>query len=651
MENENKSLTEPAAEQTVNEIAQTAAEETQTVVEQPQSVAEEPQAAAAEPETVAEEPQNEEPQAVAEEAMPGEEEPQAAAEALQKSYPVYKTAQEVVERISEIAQSDEDSERQELDLLKSLFYKFRNAENEAKKQAFVEAGGNADDYQAEPDETDEKFKAELSVIREKRQRAFLEQEQQKADNLQRKLEILALIKDMTVSPEEVSKHYQEFKQLQEEWKGITLVPAEKATELWKNYQLYCEKYYDMLQLNREAREYDFKKNLELKTQLIETAEKLTTEDDPVSAFYQLQSLHDQWRETGPVAKDLREELWGRFKAASTAINKRHQDHYIAIKEKEEKNLELKTALCEKAEAMLAEDQLPQSSAGWDEQTKRMLELQAEWKTIGFTVQKMNAKIFERFRAACDTFFTKKNEFFGELKGKYAENIEKKKALVERAKQLADSTEWRSTADKLVHLQKEWKTVGATPHKIGDQLWAEFIGACNKFFDARKAANAGQHNEQMDNLAKKRDVVERLKALIEEPVENMRETLKNLSEEFSKIGHVPFKEKDALYAEYKEALDAAYSKANKGDAGRRLERFKRSIKNAAENISDERTRLMRRLESLRKELATVENNLTFFGVSSGKKANPLLDSAKKQMEKIKDEIALTTEKVNAIDEQE
>ncbi|MCQ2243420.1 MAG: DUF349 domain-containing protein [Bacteroidaceae bacterium] len=566
-------------------------------------------------------------------------------------YPVYKTTQEIVERITELAHMEQDPERQEVDLLKSLFYKFRNADNEAKKQAFVEAGGKAEEFQPEQDENEEKFKAELSVIRERRQKAFLELEQLKADNLMKKIDILDKIKAMTTTPEETGAHYQEFKTLQEEWKTINPVPAEKATELWKNYQLYCEQFYDLLQLNREAREYDFKKNLEIKTQIIETAEKLAEEEDVISAFYQLQTLHDQWRESGPVAKELREEMWNRFKTASTVINKRYQDHYIAIKEKEEKNLELKTALCEKAEAMTAAETVPSNSAAWDEHTKIMLELQAEWKTIGFTAQKMNAKIFERFRAACDAFFTKKNQFYAELKESYSQNIDKKKALIEKAKELAESTEWRATSDKLVNLQKEWKAVGPTPHKIGEELWAEFIGACNKFFDARNAANAGQRSEQQENLQKKYDVVARLKALVEEPVDNMRDVLKALSEEFSKIGHVPFKDKDTLYTEYKQALDAAYAKLNKANAGKRLDRFKKAIKNSTENLGDERSSLSRRLENLKKELATVENNLSFFSVSNTKKANPLLDGVKKQMEKIKDEIALTIEKIKAIDEKE
>ena len=421
--------------------------------------------------------------------------------------------------------------------------------------------------------------------------------------------------------------------------------------MWKHYQLYCGKFYDLLQLNREAREYDFKKNLEIKTQIIETAEKLSAEEDVISAFYQLQTLHDQWRESGPVAKEIREEMWNRFKNASTIINKRYQEHYIAIKEKEEKNLELKTSLCEKAEAMSASESIPANSSSWDEQTKIMLELQAEWKTIGFTAQKMNAKIFERFRAACDAFFTKKNDFYTQLNESYAQNIEKKKALVEKAKELAESTEWRATADKLVNLQKEWKSIGATPHKVGEELWAEFNGACNKFFEARNAANAGQRNEQAENLQKKYDVVARLKALIEEPVEDMREVLRNLSEEFSKIGHVPFKDKDALYTEYKQTLDAAYAKLNKANVGKRLEKYKKTIKSSVENLGDERARLARRLDGLKKELATVENNLSFFSLSNAKKANPLLDGVKKQMEKIQDEIALTIEKIKAIDEKD
>ena len=490
----------------------------------------------------------------------------------------YQTKKEVLERVREIAHGDEAPQKEEVDYLKTAFYKLHIAEREARLKEYIDAGGDPEQYQITPDELEEAFKAEMGVIKEKRQKLFKEQEQEKQVNLEKKLAIIEKIKAMVTSPEEANKSYKDFKALQDEWKEIKNVPAEKANELWRNYQLYVEQFYDLLKLNSEAREYDFKKNLELKTKLCEAAEKLADEPDVISAFHQLQKLHQEYREIGPVSKELREEIWNRFKAASTVINKRHQQHFEGMRAKEEDNLAKKTALCEKVEAIAAEEN--KTGSDWERHTKEIIELQAEWKTIGFAPQKMNVKIFERFRAACDDFFGRKAEYFRTLKENFKENAEKKRALIEKAKALQDSTEWKSTGDKLINLQKEWKTIGMVPKKLGDQLWEEFLGACNKFFEARKAAGGGTRNDERENLEKKRDVIERLKAAAEEAGEGLQEKVQQLVEEYQAVGHVPFKEKDKLYEEYHAVLDKLYKELNISVAKRRLTKFKDNLKQVA-----------------------------------------------------------------------
>ncbi len=550
---------------------------------------------------------------------------QAAVEPEQQIRKNYATKQEVLQRMKEIAQGSDTPAKTEVDLLKTVFYKLHFAEREAAQREYLEAGGDPDKYQVMPDEDEEAFKQEMSIIKEKRQKAFLEQEQEKQENLEKKLAIIEKIKAMATSPEEAGKSYSDFKALQQEWKEIKTVPADKANELWRNYQLYVEQFYDLLKLNIEAREYDFKKNLEIKTRLCEAAEKLADEPDVISAFHQLQELHQQYREAGPVAKDLREQVWARFKEASTVINKRHQQHFEQLRAKEEENLQRKTELCEKVEAIAAEEK--KGSADWEKQTKQIIELQQEWKTIGFAPQKMNVKIFERFRAACDDFFSRKGEFFKDLKAKFAENAEKKRALVEQAQALKDSTEWKKTSDKLIALQKEWKTIGMVPKKLGDQLWNDFLGACNHFFEARNAANAGTRNEEKDNLEKKRSIIAKLKELAEEKTEDIQEKVHELVEEYNKTGHVPFKEKDKLYKEYHEITDKLYKEFHISAARRRLDSFKSNLKSMAERgataLDSERSRLMRRYEQLRQEINTYENNLGFLNASS-KKGNSLID---------------------------
>ena len=608
-----------------------------------------------EQEEVKQEPVVEEPVAevaTAEESAKEAETEQKAAEepvAEEPEKKVYTTKQEIIERLKEMAQSDETPEKAEVDMLKTVFYKLHLAEREAQQKEYLDNGGDPETYQVLPDEDENVFKAEMTIIKEKRQKAFMESEQEKQENLQKKLDIIEKIKAMVTSPEEANKTYQDFKALQQQWKEIKAVPAEKANELWRNYQLYVEQFYDLLKLNSEAREYDFKKNLELKTKLCEAAEKLADEEDVISAFHQLQELHAQYRETGPVAKDLREEVWTRFKNASTVINKRHQQHFEDIRAREEENLEKKTALCEQVEAIAKEEN--KGSADWEKHTKEIIAIQQEWKTIGFAPQKMNVKIFERFRAACDDFFNRKGEYFKQLKERFAENAEKKKALVEQAQALADSTEWKSTSDKLINLQKEWKTIGMVPKKLGDQLWNDFLAACNKFFEARNAATAGTRNEERANLEKKQGIVAQLKALAEEAGENLQEKVQALVEEYNSVGHVPFREKDKLFKEYHEILDKLYKELNITTARRRLDNFKSSLKQVAERganaLDSERSRLMRRYEQLKQEINTYENNIGFLSVSS-KKGNSLIDEMNRKVQKLKDDLELTKQKIKAID---
>ena len=576
------------------------------------------------------------------------EEAQAPAEEEQPQK-VYETKKEVIDRIKDIAHGDEPLQKEEIDYLKTVFYKLHFAEREANLKAYLDAGGDPDAYQITPDEDEEVFKAEMGIIKEKRAKLFKEQEAEKQENLEKKLAIIEKIKAMITSPEEANKAYQDFKALQVEWKEIKNVPAEKASELWRNYQLYVEQFYDLLKLNSEAREYDFKKNLELKTKLCEAAERLADETDVISAFHQLQKLHAEYREIGPVSKDLREDIWNRFKAASTVINKRHQQHFEGIRAKEEDNLARKTALCEKVEAIAAEEN--KGSSDWEKHTKEIIDVQTEWKTIGFAPQKMNVKIFERFRAACDDFFGRKAQYFKGLKDTFKENAEKKRALIEKAKALQDSTDWKSTSDKLIALQKEWKTIGMVPKKLGDQLWEEFLGACNKFFEARNAAGAGQRGEEHTNLEKKRDVIEKLKAVAEEAGENIQEKVQQLVEEYQAIGHVPFKEKDKVYEEYHAVLDKLYKELNISVAKKRLTNFKQNLKQVAERgenaLDNERARLFRQYEAIKQEVQTYENNLGFLNASS-KKGNSLIDEMNRKVQKLKDEMNLVREKIKAID---
>ena len=564
---------------------------------------------------------------------------------------VPQTQEEVVARVKELAEADAPAEKQELDALKQAFYKIHKANVAAARAQFIENGGESEAFLPAPNVLEDDFKAAMNVIKQKRAELQAELDRQKEENLQKKQEILERIKVLSATPEEANQAYKEFKELQNQWKELTLVPAEKANELWKTYQLYVEQYYDQLKLNNEFREYDFKKNLEIKTRLCETAEKLNEEADVISAFQQLQALHQEFKETGPVAKELREEIWARFKAASTAVNKRHQQYFEELKQKEEENLAHKTALCEKIEAV--DLTAIKTATAWEAQTQQIIEMQKEWRTIGFAPQKMNVKIFERFRGACDRFFTEKAAFFKRLKEEQAQNLAKKTELCEKAEALKDSTDWKATADKLMQIQKEWKTIGAVPKKHSESLWQRFIGACDYFFEQKGKNTASQRGEEKENLQKKEQVIEKLKALLEsDEEENKQDAVRELMREWNEIGFVPFKEKDKIYKAYHETVDQLFKALNMSAARRRLDNFKNNLKNDAkeggQGLSRERERLVRAYENKRSEIKTYENNLGFL-TSTSKKGSSLLTELNRKVDKLKADLELVLQKIKVIDE--
>lgn len=570
-------------------------------------------------------------------------------ETATSEHKTYTSKKEVLDRVREIAHSEEPFEKEEVDYLKTSFYRILNAEREADMKEFVDKGGDPNDYSVLPDDDEEAFKAEMGVIKERRQKIARELEAEKEANLQRKLAIIEKIKSMITSPEEANKSYGEFKKLQQEWKEIKSVPAPKANELWRNYQLYAEQFYDLLKLNSAAREYDFKKNLELKTKLCEAAERLADETDVISAFHQLQKLHQEFREVGPVSKDLREQVWTRFKAASTVINKRHQQHFDDLRSKETENLEKKTALCEKVEAIVAEEN--KGSGDWERHTKQIMEIQAEWKAIGFAPQKMNVKIFERFRKSCDDFFGRKAEYFRTIKEQFKQNAEKKRALIEQAKEMKTSTDWKATSEKFVALQKEWRTIGTVPKKLGDQLWNEFLSNCNEFFEARNTANAGQ-NTEYGNLSKKKDIIAKLKEILAGENSDVQDDVQRLVDEYITVGHVPFKEKDKIFEEYHAVLDELTQKfdisvSKRHQSGKGKGKSQQGQTNQPET---ERTKLMRQYESLKADIQTYENNIGFLSASS-KKGNKLIDDLNKKVDKLKTDLAAVKDKITKIDSED
>lgn len=560
------------------------------------------------------------------------------------------TKEEILSKLKEITEDVENAAKSEIDSLKQIFYKLHNAEQEAAKKLFIENGGAIENFIPQADALEEEFKNAMSVIKEKRSSLNAEVEKQKELNLQIKLSIIEELKELVESPEDANKNYTEFKKLQQQWNEVKLVPLTKTNELWKNYQLYVEKFYDLLKLNNEFREYDFKKNLEIKNHLCEAAEKLADETDVVSAFHQLQKLHQEFRDTGPVAKELRDEIWARFKAASTIVNRRHQQHFEALKETEQHNLDQKTVICEIIEAIDYNELTNFTS--WESKTEEIIALQNKWKTIGFAPQKMNVKIFERFRKACDEFFHKKGEFFKALKEGMNDNLEKKRVLCEKAEALKESTDWKETAEELTKLQKEWKTIGPVAKKYSDAVWKRFISACDYFFEQKNKATSSQRSIEQENLEKKKDIIEKLNVIGEDMnVEEATQLVRDLMKEWNGIGHVPFKEKDRIYKQYHGQIDKLFERFNISASNKKLSNFKSSISNIQEGspqaLYKERERLVRAYENMKNELQTYENNLGFLTASS-KKGNSLLTEINRKVEKLKGDIELIKQKIKVID---
>ena len=561
------------------------------------------------------------------------------------------TKEEILAKLKEVVADVENVARPEIDGLKQSFYKLHNAEQEAARKLFIENGGAAEDFVPQTDSVEEEFKEIMSVIKEKRSALTAELEKQKEMNLQVKLSIIEELKELVESPDDANKSYTEFKKLQQQWNEVKLVPQAKVNELWKNYQLYVEKFYDLLKLNNEFREYDFKKNLKIKTHLCEAAEKLADEADVVSAFHQLQKLHQEFRDTGPVAKELRDEIWARFKAASTAVNRRHQQHFEALKEVEQHNLDQKTVICEIIEAIDYKELT--NFASWENKTQEVIALQNKWKTIGFAPQKMNVKFFERFRKACDEFFRKKGEFFKTLKEGMNENLEKKRTLCEKAEALKDSTDWKATADELVKLQKEWKTIGPVAKKYSDAVWKRFISACDYFFEQKNKATSSQRSIEQENLEKKKAIIEKLNAIDDQmDTEEATQLVRNLMKEWNGVKHVPFKEKDKIYKQYHSLIDKLFERFNISASNKKLSNFKSNISSIQENspqaLYREREKLVRALDNMKNELQTYENNLGFLTTSS-KKGNSLLTEINRKVEKLKADIELVKEKIKVVDE--
>ena len=558
---------------------------------------------------------------------------------------------EILDKLKGIASDVENASKADIDSLKQAFYKLHNAEQEAAKQQHVDNGGSIEEFVPQPDAAEEEFKKVMSVIKEKRNELAAELKKQKEMNYQVKLSIIEELKDLVESPDDANKNFTEFKKLQQQWNEVTLVPQAKVNELWKNYQLYVEKFYDLLKLNNEFREYDFKKNLEIKTHLCEAAEKLAEEPDVVSAFHQLQKLHAEFRDTGPVAKELREEIWARFKAASTVVNRRHQQHFEAQKEAERNNLDQKTVICEIIEGIDYSELT--TFAAWDNKTQEVIALQSKWKTIGYAPQKMNVKIFERFRKACDEFFHKKSDFFKQLKENMNENLEKKRALCEKAESLKDSTDWKATAEILAKLQKEWKTIGPVAKKHSDAIWKRFITACDYFFEQKNKATSSQRSLEQENLEKKKAILEKLAAIGEDAdAEEAVQQVRDLMKEWNGIGYVPIKDKDKIYKQYRTLIDNLFERFNLNASNKKLSNFKSSISTIQDGnpqtLYREREKLVRVAENMKNELLTYENNLGFLNASS-KKGNSLLTELNRKVEKLKGDIELIKQKIKVIDD--
>ena len=555
---------------------------------------------------------------------------------------------ELVDAMVALLEEPVDTVRDAVSHIKMAFYALRRAEVEVEKAAFVAAGNEESAFEASEDAEEARLKDVLNQLKEKRAEFNNEQEAIRNENLAKKRAIIEEIKAIAVDPDSVNRQYNRVQQLQQEFKAIGEVPATESTDLWKDYQQVTESFYDLLKINKELRDYDFKKNLEIKQQLCADAEALSELEDVVNAFRRLQELHNQWRETGPVAKELREELWNRFKEVSSVINKKYQAFFEERKAKEKESENAKLAVCEKVDAI--DMSKLTTYAAWDEATKEVIALQEEWKTIGFASRKVNTDLFTRFRKACDGFFAAKAAFFKSMKEELSVNLQKKVALCEKAEALKDSTDWKKTADVLVALQKEWKAIGSVPKKHSDALWKRFITACDAFFEAKNKQSNNTRKVEHDNLKAKKEVVASINAILADESETEGgKKVRELMKKWQEIGHVPFKEKDKIYAEYKEAIDKAFDKFDMKEVKATLNTYENTISQMTDKdkIYREREFLMRNYEQKRNELKTFENNMGFFNATS-KSGNSMVKEMERRIQKIKDDLALIEKKIELID---
>lgn len=561
--------------------------------------------------------------------------------------------EELLSALKLLLTQDIENIKDEVEQIKQVFYRKVKSEHEEAKRKFLEEGGKEIDFKPEKDELGEELKELLNEYKSKKSAHTVRLESERENNLLQKQHILERMKVLVESNDDVSLHINEFRDLQKKWKTIGQVPQANVSELWKTYTAYQESFWDLIKINNELREYDFRKNLEIKQQLCENAEKLADDEDVISAFHQLQKFHEEWHETGPVAREFREEIWNRFKAASSVINKKHQGHFDGIRKLEEDNLVLKQALCEKLEAIDLSS--INSYKAWDEATKNVIGLQEEWRTIGFAPRKMNHKIFDRYRAACDAFFNAKAEFYKASKSILNDNLDKKRQLCEQAEALKESTDWKTTSDQLIQLQKEWKTVGPVAKKYSDELWKRFITACDYFFEQKQKNTSDSRSVELENLAKKKALIASIQELDtvedKEPAAILTQ-LREYIASWNEVGHVPFREKDKIYKEYRTKVDKMFEKLNVDANQRRLDNFRTNLKDIStkgENkLLREREKLMRAYEHLKSEIATYENNIGFL-TTNNKKGSGVIRDMERKIEALKEEANLIEQKIGLIEE--
>ena len=651
--------TEPQNE--VQEVVNEEVKVEEPAIEEPK--AEEPKVEEAEVEE-AEEPKAEEPK-VEEAEEPKAEEPKVEEPKVEEAAPVAEPAEEpakeekpsldlaskskseLVNLMRELATRPIEDVKDEVQTIKAAFFALRRDEVAKEKEEFLANGNDEGDFTPKEDVDENNLKELLNVLKERRTEYNAAQEANREANLEKKRQIIALINEIANDPDNINRQFNRVKQLQQEFKDAGEVPATADTEVWKEFQRATERFYDVLKVNRELRDYDFKKNLELKQQLCEEAEELDDETDVVTAFRKLQELHNKWREIGPVAKELREELWARFKAASSAINKKYQTFFEDRKSKEKENADAKTALCEKIEEITTDNL--KTYAQWDEVTKQIIALQEDWKKLGYASRKANAALFARFRKSCDEFFAKKAEFYKTMKEELSSNLAKKIDLCERAEALMDSTEWKEATDKFVELQKEWKTIGPVVKKHSDAVWKRFIAACDHFFEEKKKQNVNVHAVEHENLKAKKDIIATLKATIEEAGEDAAQTVRELMDRWQEIGHVPFKEKDKIYAQYRELIDKAFETFNMRSSRPRGEGggSRGPRQGGSDRNLSERDRLVRTYEQRMSELKTFENNMGFLTANT-KSGNSLVQQMESRIVGLKEEIAELERRIKELD---